>query len=96
MIKLQQELQKAITEVDWKKINEEIQSSLMQEENDLLKEHKNLQLELKKFQHERASKLAEQQKVYKAIIRDRLCEQDVQQSKPVKKKVTDKKKIVYL
>jgi hypothetical protein len=85
-----------MTEVDWKKINEEIQSSLIQEENDLLKDHKNLQLELKKFQHERVSKLAEQQRVYKSIIRDRLLEQDVQQTKPVNKKSNQKKKIVYI
>ena len=96
VIKLQQELQKAIGEVDWKKINEEIQSSLMQEENDLLKEHKSLQLELKKFQHDRALKLAEQQKAYKAIIRDRLCEQDVQQAKPVKKKIAQKHKKYFM
>ncbi|HKH62977.1 MAG TPA: M56 family metallopeptidase [Flavitalea sp.] len=96
IIKLQQKLKKAISDVDWKKINEEMQSSLIQEENDLLKDHKTLQLELKKFQQERSTKSAEQQRIYKAIISERLCEKEVQQTKPVKKKITQKKKIVYI
>jgi hypothetical protein len=96
IIKLQQELKKAISDVDWKKINEEMQSSLIEEENDLLKDHKSLQLELKKFQQERSSKSAEKQRIYKAIISDRLCEKDVQQTKQVKKKITQRKKIVYI
>ena len=97
IIKLQQELQKAISDVDWKKINEEMQSSLIQEENDLLKDNKTLQLELKKFQHERRTKSVEHQRIYQAIIHDRLCEKDVQQTRPaVKKKVIQKKKIVYI
>ena len=96
IIKLQQELKKAISDVDWKKINEEMQSSLIEEENDLLKDHKTLQLELKKFQQERSSKSAEKQRIYKAIISDRLCEKDVQQTKQVKKKITQRKKIVYI
>jgi beta-lactamase regulating signal transducer with metallopeptidase domain len=96
IIKLQQELKKALGDVDWKKINEEIQSSLIQSENELLKEHSELQVELKKFQHDRNLKLADQQKVYKAIINDRLCEKAVQQARPVKKKAVQKKKIVYI
>ena len=96
IIKLRQELKKAISDVDWKKINEEMQSSLIEEENDLLKDHKTLQLELKKFQQERSSKSAEKQRIYKAIISDRLCEKNVQQTKQVKKKITQRKKIVYI
>ena len=96
VIKLQQELQKAMSDVDWKKINEEMQSTLMQEENDLVKDHKELQVELKKFQHEHKAKSAEQQRIYKAIIQERLCEKDIQQTKPIKKKVSSGKKIVYI
>lgn len=96
IIKLQEELKKAISNVDWKKINEEMQSSQMQVENDLLKEHSNLQSELKKFQRERSVKVAEHQKIYQAIIEERLCEDKIKETKPEKKKVVQKKKIVYI
>lgn len=96
VIKLQQELEKAMSDVDWKKINEEMQSSLIQEENNLLKDQKELQVELKKFQHEHRAKTAEQQRIYKAIIEERLCEKAIQKTKPVKKKVVSAKKIVYI
>lgn len=96
VIKLQQELEKAMSDVDWKKINEEMQSSLIQEENNLLKDQKELQMELKKFQHEHRAKTAEQQRIYKAIIEERLCEKAIQKTKPVKKKVVSAKKIVYI
>ncbi len=96
VIKLQQELKKAMSEVDWKKINEEIESSLMQAENELLKEHADLHSELKKFQHQHQAKLAERQRVYKAIIHDRLCEDKQQERKPIKRKIDQKKKIVHI
>jgi hypothetical protein len=96
IIKLQQELKKAMSDVDWKKINEEIESSLMQAENELLKEHSDLHSELKKFQHGRQAKLAERQRIYKAIIQDRLCEDKQKDREPVKRKTTQKKKIVYI
>ena len=96
VIKLQQELEKAMSDVDWKKINEEMQSTLIQEENNLLKDQKELQVELKKFQHEHRAKTAEQQRIYKAIIEERLCEKAIQKTKPVKKKVVSAKKIVYI
>ena len=96
VIKLQQELEKAMSDVDWKKINEEMQSTLIQEENNLLKDQKELQVQLKKFQHEHRAKTAEQQRIYKAIIEERLCEKAIQKTKPVKKKVVSAKKIVYI
>lgn len=96
IIKLQQELKKAMSDVDWKKINEEIESSLMQAENELLKQHSDLHIELKKFQQDRKTKSVERQKIYKAIIQDRLCEGKNQETKPVQKKAATKKKIVYI
>jgi hypothetical protein len=93
---LQQELNKALVDVDWKKINEEIQSSLIKTENELLEGHTALRSELQKFQHERAVKLAHQQKIHKAIIQERLCEDKVSEPKPVKQKTAQKKKIVYI
>lgn len=96
IIKLQQELKKAMSDVDWKKVNEEMQASLIQEENDLMKEHSNLRTELQKFQRDRNAKQAQHQKIYQTIIQERLCERQVQDSKPVKKKVIQKKKIVYI
>jgi len=96
IIKLQQELKKAITDVDWKKINEEIQSSLIQTENELMREHTSLRKELQKFQEDRTAKLAQQQKIHKAIIQERLCDEKVQETKQIKKKAIPKKKIVYI
>lgn len=96
VIKLQQELKKAMSDVNWKKINEEIESSLMQAENELLKEHSNLHEDLKKFQQGRQAMLAEQQRIYKAIIQDRLCEDKHEERKPVQRKVSTPKKIVHI
>lgn len=96
VIKLQHELKKAISDVDWKKINEEIQSSLMQAENELLKEHTNLHSEWQRFQQDRSAKIAPQAKIYTEIIQQRLSEMQVRETKPVKKKLPPKKKIVYI
>lgn len=96
VIKLQQELKKVMSDVDWKKINEEIQSSLMQAENELLKEHTNLHSEWQRFQQDRSAKIAPQAKIYTEIIQQRLSEMQVRETKPVKKKLPPKKKIVYI
>lgn len=96
VVKLQQELKKALADIDWKKINDEMQSSGIEAENELLQEHANLQTELKKFQLDRKLKLADQQKIHRAIIQERLCEGQNQETQPVKKKITSKKKIVYI
>ncbi|MBC7828486.1 MAG: hypothetical protein H7122_12120 [Chitinophagaceae bacterium] len=96
IVKLQQELKKAMSDVDWKKVNEEMQASLIQAENELMKEHSNLRNELQRFQQDRNIKQARQQKIYKAIIQERLCEEKVQELKPVRKKTAPKKKIVYI
>ena len=95
IIKLQEHLQKALGDVDWKKVNEDVQSSLIDAENELVKDHSILRTELKKFQQELTQKKVEQQKIYDAIIHERLCEEKA----PVKterKKVVQKKKIVYI
>jgi hypothetical protein len=68
----------------------------MQAENELLKEHSNLHAELKKFQQGRQAKLAEQQRIYKAIIQDRLCEDKHEERKPVQRKISTRKKIVHI
>ena len=91
IIKLQGELKKALTDVDWKKINQEMESTLIQAENDLLKDHSFLQAELKKSQQERRAKLGEEQRIYKAIIRDRLCDDQHQEPKPAERKKAPKK-----
>lgn len=96
IIKLQQQLQKAMMDVDWKKINEEIQSSLIQAENEILEEHTALRADLQKYQQDRSAKSLHQQKIKTTIIEERLCEKESGAAKPVKKKLVQKKKIVYI
>ena len=55
-----------------------------------------VQVELKKYQHDRSIKLAEQKKLHNTIIQERLCEEKIKQSKPEKKKVVAKNKIVHI
>jgi beta-lactamase regulating signal transducer with metallopeptidase domain len=97
IIKLQAEMKKALTEVDWKKVNEEMQASLIDVENELVQDNSALRTELHKFQQDRTTKRAKEREIYKAIIHDRLCPEKGQQVKPsVQKKITQKKKIVYI
>jgi bla regulator protein blaR1 len=96
IIQLKEQMKKALMEVDWKKVNDERQSSLIEEENELIQEHTSLRKELQKFQQDRSAKHAEQQRIYKAIIEERLCQDNVENEKPVKKRVTMKKKVVHI
>jgi beta-lactamase regulating signal transducer with metallopeptidase domain len=96
IIKLQQELKKAMEDLDWKKINEEVQSHLVVEENELMEKQSLLQAELLKFYQQRKAQLEDKERLQKAIIHDRLCDEKDQIEKPVKKKQVQKKKIVYI
>ena len=83
-----------MADVDWKKVNEEMQSSLIETENELLQEHSNLRTELQKFQQDHTAK-SRTTKGLHTIVQERLCKK--KQRKPnLKEKVSQTKKIVYI
>ena len=96
IIKLQKELKKAMEEIDWKKIHEEMQSSLIDADNQLMQQHDLLRSELQKYQKEHARQQANNEKIYEAIIQDRLCGDKVKEPTQINKKSQPKKKIVHI
>lgn len=85
-----------MSDIDWKKINEDIQYSLIKAKNELIQEQSTLRSTMQKFQQDRSTKLLEQQQLHEAIIHERLCEEKIQEAKPIKKKIAQKKKTVYI
>jgi beta-lactamase regulating signal transducer with metallopeptidase domain len=74
IVELQQELKKAIAEVDWEKVNEEVESSLMMAQTELLQQHTELRKQLEQFQQQRIVDKEKRKKVKDQILQDRLCE----------------------
>lgn len=90
--KLQSEIKKALAEVDWKKIEEEIKSGLKQAGQDLKLRQVYLD-RMAKFQKDKAAQQLQMQNQQKAIIRDRLLQNEELKKCEEQKKV---KKIVVI
>jgi hypothetical protein len=98
ILKLHKELMKAIENVDWKKVNADVQSSLSSAEDELLQDHEELRMQVEKHQKERVITPQKLKKTEENIIRSRLEEQECIKENNLKNKneLKSKKKVIYI
>jgi beta-lactamase regulating signal transducer with metallopeptidase domain len=74
LLKLQAELKKAISDIDWKKINEEMESSLDAATDAMTETQEELRRQLTEFNEQRAEKQKQLKKTREKIVEERINE----------------------